>query len=58
MRFNKSATYEQYEYNSRKRKAQFLEDEKEKKKKKEKARNTRIEKIVNYRWKQYLIFYP
>lgn len=33
MRFNKSATYEQYEYNSRKRKAQFLEDKKEKKKK-------------------------
>lgn len=46
MRFNESATYERYEYNSRKRKAQFLED---KKKKKEKARNTRIEKIVNYR---------
>lgn len=36
MRFNKSATYEQYEYNSRKRKAQFLEDKKEKKKEKKK----------------------
>lgn len=57
MRFNKSATYEQYEYNWRKRKAQFLEDEKEKKEK-EKARNTRTEKTVDYCWKQYLILYP
>lgn len=35
-RFNKSATYEQYKYNSRKRKAQFLEDKKRKRKKKKK----------------------
>lgn len=39
MRFNKSATYERYEYNSRKRKAQFLEDKKEKKKEKEKRKS-------------------